>query len=212
MNGSSLADLASLVEAGGEGAPSHSGDEVTTIRRADELVRRSHERLNELVLTARSQGVSWQAIGDALGVSRQAAFKRFGTKGEGATMTERITDLLDRTSTVFAQLDGGNYEAVRAHMTYTCGRALTKRKLMSVWDQVRIDSGRLKACVDLTAQTADGSTALSRFANRQLSTGAIVQATLQHEAGEWIGRVAYNGAGKITGILIAPPDSRDLPF
>lgn len=182
------------------------------IRQADELVRRSRNLMQELVLTARSHGVSWQEIGGALGVSRQAAFKRFGTKDEGATMTAPVIDLAERTSEVFANLDAGDYEAVRAHMTYACGRALTKRKLMSVWDQVRSDTGRLEACVDSTVQTAEGSTPLSRLANRHLSTGPIVQVTLRHEAGEWIGRVAYNGSGKIIGILIAPPDSRDLPF
>ena len=191
---------------------SSADDPLALIRQADELVRRSHERLNELVAAARAQGVSWQAIGDELGVSRQAAFKRFGAKHEGDTMTEQTTDLLERTSEVFAHLDAGDYEAVRAHMTYTCGRALTKRRLMSVAEEVRADSGRLEACVDLTAQTPDGSSALGRFANRHLSTGAIVQATLRHEAGEWIGRVAYNGAGRITGLLIAPPGTRDLPF
>lgn len=182
------------------------------IRQADELVRRSRERLQELVSTARSHGVSWQEIGATLGVSRQAASKRFGTKGEGEMMAAPVTDLSDRTSAVFAHLDAGDYEAVRAHMTYACGRALTKRKLMSVWDQIRSDTGRLEACVDSTVQTADGSTPLSTLANRHLSNGAIVQVTLHHEAGEWIGRVAYNGFGKITGILIAPPGSRDLPF
>ena len=207
----SLAALASVVETGGGDAPARSGDELVIIGRADELVRRSHARLSELVAGARSQGASWQAIGDVLGVSRQAAFKRFA-KDEGGVKPAQTTDLLERTSLVFAHLDAGDYESVRAHMTYTCGRALTRRRLMGVWDQVRSESGGLEACVDPTVQTADGSTPLSAFANRHLSTGAIVQVTLRHEAGEWIGRVAYNGSGKITGILIAPPGSRDLPF
>ncbi|MDO9397434.1 MAG: hypothetical protein Q7T71_12875 [Herbiconiux sp.] len=211
-SGTSLAALASAVEAGGEGAPSGPGDEVTKIRRADELVRRSNERLSELVSAARSQGVPWQAIGDALGVSRQAAFKRFGAKDGGGAMPEPVTDLLERTREVFTHLDAGDYESVRALMTYTCGRALPKRTLMDVRDRVRTESGRLEECVDLTAQTADGATPLTAFANRHLGTGAIVQATLRHEAGEWIGRVAYNGAGRITGILVAPPGTRGLAF
>ncbi len=182
------------------------------IRRADELARRSRACVSELVSTARAEGVSWQAIGDALGVSRQAAFKRFDTDDRRETMTAGPTDLLDRTREVFAQLDAGDDDAVRARMTYTCGRALTKRALGEVREQVRRDSGRLEACVDVTAQTADGTTALGTFANRHLGGGTIVQATLRHEAGEWIGRVAYNGAGKITGILIAPPGSGDLRF
>ncbi|MFK4789510.1 hypothetical protein [Microbacterium sp. ZW T5_56] len=211
-HGLSLADLASLVEAGGQGTPSRAGDEVLMIQHADELVRRSRERLQELVSIARTHDVSWQEIGDTLGVSRQAAFKRFGSRNEGEMMTASVTDLSDRTSEVFAHLDAGDYEAVRAHMTYACSRALSRRKLMGVWEQVRSESGRLDACVDATTQTPDGSTALGKLANRHLSTGAIVQVTLQHEAGEWIGRVAYNGTGKITGILIAAPGSRDLPF
>lgn len=210
--GLSLVDLASLVEMGGHEASSCSSGEVLVIRQADELVRRSRERLQELVSTARSNDVSWQEIGGALGVSRQAAFKRFGTRDEGEIMEASVANLSDRTIEVFRHLDAGDYEAVRAHMTYACGRALTKRKLLGVWGQVRSETGRLDVCVDPTVQTADGSSPLSKFANRHLSAGAIVQVTLRHEAGEWIGRVAYNGSGKITGILIAPPGSRDLPF
>ncbi len=206
-NKSTLSELASRVEAG----PERSGDELPIIGQADELTRRSQNRLAELVSIARSRGVSWQAIGTELDISRQAAFKRFGS-GAGETTTEESTDLLARTVEVFTQLDADDYEAVRAHMTYACGRALTRRRLMSVWHQIRDDSGRLEECVDVTARTPDGSTTLSRFANRHLSTGAIVQTTLRHETGEWIGRVAYNGSGKITGIVIAPPDARNLPF
>jgi biotin operon repressor len=208
----SLIDLASVVQAGGEGRPPRPDEEGELIRRADALVRRSHERLGEIVSDARSRGVSWQAIGDALGVSRQAAFKRFGTTEERGARVEQTTDLLDRTRMVFASLDAGDYGAVRELMTYTCSRALPKRTLMRVWGEVVSESGRLRECGDLTAQTASGSTALGAFANQHLSTGAIVQATLRHEAGDWIGRVAYNGSGRITGILIAPPDARGLPF
>lgn len=207
-SGVSLVELASFVE-GGVSPPA---DEIALIRDADELARRSRERLHELVAAARERGTSWQSIGDALGVSRQAAFKRFSVQNEGEPMSAQIVNLLDRTSEVFQSLDAGDYESVRAHMTYTCTRALSKRKLMGVWNQVASESGRLEACSDSTVQTPDGSTALSKFTNRHLNTGAIVQTTLQHEAGEWIGRVAYNGSGKITGILIAPPGTENLPF
>lgn len=211
----SLVDLAALV--GDVAEAPHAADEaIALIRRADELRRRSHDHLHLLVASARSHGVSWQSIGDALGVSRQAAFKRFGgdarISDEGDAMPSQTIDLMDRTHGVFRHLDSGDYEAVRANMTYTCARALSKRTLRDVWSQVVDDTGRLEACVDTTVQTPDGSTTLGKLANRYLSSGAIVQTTLQHEAGEWIGRVAYNGAGKITGILIAPPGSQDLPF
>lgn len=190
-------------------------DDAAAIRQADQLVRRSQARLVDLVVATRAAGVSWQAIGDALGVSRQAAFKRFGgavARPQEMEMGEQMIDLMDRTRAVFERLDAGDYEAVRTQMTYTCARTLSKRKIQGVWNQVVAETGRLESPSDLTVQTPDGANALSKFANRVLASGAIVQATLRHEAGEWIGRVAYNGSGKITGLLIAPPGSRNLPF
>lgn len=186
------------------------------IRSADALTRASHSALTTIVVAARHAGVSWQVIGDALGVTRQAAFKRFGpateaTK-EGTDMTDQSIDLMERTRDVFERLNAGDYEAVRAEMTYTCARKLTKRTVMAVWDQVVRDTGQLEACDELTVRTPDGTNALGKFANRHLSTGAIVQTTLRHEAGDWLGRVAYNSSGKITGLLIAPLGAEDLPF
>jgi hypothetical protein len=210
----SLSELAAAVEGAGDaGAP---WDEPDAIRRADRLVHRSQARLVDLVAAARAAGVSWQAIGDALGVSRQAAFKRFGaavTHPEKETdMAEQTIDLMDRTRTVFERLDAGDYEAVRTQMTYACARALSKRRLGGVWNEVVAATGRLESSTDFTVRTPDGTNALNKFANKVLANGAIVQATLHHEAGEWIGRVAYNGSGKITGVLIAPPGARDQPF
>lgn len=127
-------------------------------------------------------------------------------------MATQVINLIDRTRAVFESLDTGDYEAVRTQMTYACARMLSKRKVMGVWSEVVAATGRLESSADLTVQTPDGTNALNKLANRIFANGAVVQATLQHEAGEWIGRVAYNGAGKITGLLIAPPGSRDLAF
>ncbi|QIM15713.1 hypothetical protein G7067_03645 [Leucobacter insecticola] len=203
-----LVALATLLEAGAD-APN---EDIAMIQHADQLTRRSRELLHELVVAAREHGTSWQSIGDALGISRQAAFKRFSTQHEGELMSSHTIDLIERTHQVFKDLGAENYEAVRAHMTYTCARALTKRKIRGVWSQVTADSGQLTGCVDSTAQTPDGANALSKFANRRLIAGTVVQTTLQHEAGEWLGRVAYNNSGKITGLLIAAPGSENLAF
>lgn len=207
----SLVDLARRVEAGSSGRGA-STDELEIIRLADELVGRSDECLRQAVATARSRGVSWQAVGDALGVSRQAAFKRFDRREERAAPDTYGVDLLQRTNRVFESLDADAYEDVRSLMTYACARALTKRRLMSAWAATRTSTGRLRTIGDSLVLTPEGVTVVGRFLNRHLSTGAIVQVTLIHEEGEWIGRVAYNGSGRITGILIAPPGARDLAF
>ncbi len=45
---------------------------------AEASLRLAHEVLQECVDTARSVGLSWAAIGGQLGITRQAAHKRFG--------------------------------------------------------------------------------------------------------------------------------------
>ncbi|WP_440311591.1 DUF3887 domain-containing protein [Leucobacter chromiireducens] len=208
-------DAAVLAAASADASVSAAGA-TSAIQAANALSTAAHDSLASLVGAARRSGVSWQVIGDALGVSRQAAFKRFGSAGEppteGSTMADQSIDLSARTREVFERLSAGDYEAVRATMTYSCARTLTKRKVMSVWDQVVRDTGKLESCDELTVRIPDGTNALTKFAGRLLSNGAIVQTTLRHEAGDWIGRVAYNGSGKITGLLIAPVGAEDLAF
>jgi hypothetical protein len=207
----SLVDLAAAVERAS--AAVVVGDDIAAIEAADLLAERSQRRLHDVVASARVRGVSWQQIGDALGVSRQAAFKRFGSSArddaEGGGMG--TIDLTQRTTDVFRRLDAGDYEAVRALMTYSCGRVLTKRKVMAVWNEVVSATGRLEGCDDLTVHTPDGRTTLERFVNRR-GAGAVVHATLRHEAGEWTGRVAYNADGRIVGLLVAPLHAENLPF
>lgn len=191
-------------------------DQLAHIQDADELVRVAGEQLTLAVDGARERGVSWQAIGSTLGTSRQAAFKRFAAAKSGDDLGNpsgaRPVDLSARTAEVFAALDAGDYEAVAALMTYTCARLLSKRKLLGVWREVVTTSGRLDGCYDTIVQTPDGTSGLGRLTNQFFSNGAIVQTTLRHEAGEWTGRVAYSGTGKITGLLIAPVGATNLPF
>ena len=49
--------------------------------RATAALRRSVEELqSELVTTARNEGASWASIGEALGVTTQAAHQRFSSR------------------------------------------------------------------------------------------------------------------------------------
>ena len=181
------------------------------IRRTHELIGLADRRLHELVAESRRGGASWQAIGEALGVSRQAAFKRFGAD-DAADAPDASVDLVERTTRVFELLGASDYASVRELMSYSCARVLTKRRLMGTWRQVVDATGPLRACGNPIVQTPDGRTSIERFANRHLAQGVVIQTTLEHERGEWLGRVAFNGAGKITGILIAPPGASELPF
>ncbi|MFC5179987.1 hypothetical protein [Actinomadura harenae] len=57
------------------GAP---GDALAGVAAAAEAVRRADDRLRGTVEAARASGRTWQEIGDVLGITRQAAFQRFG--------------------------------------------------------------------------------------------------------------------------------------
>jgi len=53
-------------------------DWLEQIRDAAGHADQSQARLHDAVAAARAAGISWALIGTALGVSRQAAHKRFG--------------------------------------------------------------------------------------------------------------------------------------
>jgi hypothetical protein len=57
-------------------------DDLREIATAAETVRADDARLREAVLLARARGRSWNHIALVLGVSRQAARQRFGTKAK----------------------------------------------------------------------------------------------------------------------------------
>ena len=66
-------------------------DLVRQTRNVDAL---AEQVLRESVLLARTAGHTWQEIGDLLGVTRQAAFQRFGSPVDprtGAATTPRST-------------------------------------------------------------------------------------------------------------------------
>ncbi|MET0821036.1 MAG: hypothetical protein ABWY58_08720 [Aeromicrobium sp.] len=66
------------------------------------LTRRAHDETNQLlrsaVTSARAAGSSWEAIGSALGMTRQAAQQRFGHKASAATGTDDHRQLVGLTA------------------------------------------------------------------------------------------------------------------
>lgn len=53
-------------------------------------LRATEEHLRAAVQTARDSGVSWQSIGDSLGVARGAAYQRFRPRRETAYGADRM--------------------------------------------------------------------------------------------------------------------------
>lgn len=60
-----------------------SGDPSVGLRAVVALQRLAEQLEGSQVAAARAQGWSWEQIGDALGVSRQAVHKKHGGRGSG---------------------------------------------------------------------------------------------------------------------------------
>lgn len=56
--------------------------------RASAAIREAEDGLREAVARARAAGLSYATIGKALGVSRQAAWERFGRLTQGSSITD----------------------------------------------------------------------------------------------------------------------------
>ncbi|MET4062176.1 DNA-directed RNA polymerase specialized sigma24 family protein [Arthrobacter sp. UYP6] len=62
-----------------QGSPDMNDDEAG-IRDLKALVDAANELLAEAVVQAKDDGMKWQQIGDALGITRQGAMKRYSPK------------------------------------------------------------------------------------------------------------------------------------
>lgn len=170
--------------------------------------------LTDAVDQARSAGQSWADIAEVLGVTRQAAFKRFGRPsdprtGKAMAPTMTVSGVVTLTERVFTLLDDGRYESVRALMSANTARTLTREVVLDVWANAIAEVGRLVTCRNTRAELPDGTVLNTDESALGLVIGSTV---LECEAGEWVGRLALNGEQQIIGLLVVPSTHVSLPF
>ncbi|RMB58830.1 hypothetical protein [Tessaracoccus antarcticus] len=170
--------------------------------------------LQSSVDEAREQGQSWADIGEALGVTRQAAFKRFGRPHDprtGVAMrnTTTASSVVALTERVFTLLDAGDHDAIAGLMSASAARTLTREVLLGTWAAAVAETGNLVACRDTRAELGDKTVLHPDESVLGLSIGVT---ELQCEAGEWIGRLALDGEQRIVGLLVVAPGEQSLPF
>lgn len=179
----------------------------------------AHVAVEDGVAAARADGASWAEIGDVLGVSRQAAFKRFASPRDprsGRAMTgTSVTDLLALGTRVFELLDDGAVDTLRGLMSPDAAAELTPELLLTTWARVVADTGRLvgvdPAGVDLPDGTRLPPPTDGDDPSRVLGS-AVAHVELRCEAGGWLGRVAVDLDGRVAGVLVLPPGTTDPPF
>lgn len=168
--------------------------------------------LADSVRRAHAAGCSWADIGAVLGTSRQAAFKRFGRPRDprtgGPMSPVDASDVLEITEHVFALLDAGRYDELRALMPDDVGRLLTREVLLDAWARAVADTGNLVRCEGTTLQLPGGEEAPGGAV-----LGTVVGVTrLVCEAGEWEGRAALGQDRRLLGVLVVPVGATDPPF
>lgn len=166
--------------------------------------------LSAAVAQARAAGHTWAELGDLLGMSRQAAFKRFGHVGAplatGGARTVQDRDEAARAA--FADLDAGRIERLRARMSPETADALTAERLRTTWASAVHALGPWQSTELLGIEQGERTHVDPRD---RLVGSLVVSLALHHERGAWHGRVAYDAADRLIGLLVLPPGA-PAPF
>ncbi|WP_237221136.1 hypothetical protein [Rothia nasimurium] len=172
---------------------------IGAVRTANEQVALANQALEDAVQAARAGGATWQVIGAAMGVTKQAAAQRFSDSVYNARSLSQIQVELEQiTEALFAALAHSDIEHVHSHMTYTTARLLSKRKILKTWQQV--------------LEVAGPFIEVKKTVVEQAGSGFTLTYRLRHEHGEPVGQLSFNSARKVTGLVIFNDDSAELSW
>lgn len=145
-----------------------------------------------VVQRARERGATWQAIGGALGVSRQAAFQRFGKPIDPRTgelmNTTPLSDGAELARSVIDDLVAGRWQLVSARFDPTMRENLSDDALAAAWAQIVATSGAFESHGDPVVTRAADVT--------------ITNTPLSMEAGDYTARIAFRDDRTIAGLHI----------
>jgi Protein of unknown function (DUF3887) len=194
-----LAEQASLLAdaVGSPLAPPSYLDQVRNALRAHQL---AEQVLKLCVQQSRDAGHTWQEVGDLLGVTRQAAFQRFGKPidprtGEPMDKTVRMADAAERAvEIVTAVLDGRMDEA---------RQSFNAEVLAAFTDEVRANG---LATVTGLVGAFEGFGEGEPFV-RRIGDHTVVDIPLRYEAGDMKARVAFDTDEQVAGLFILAPET-----
>ena len=174
------------------------GDMTHCLAAVRSLQSLTDEILARLVTAARGRGVTWQAIGDALGTSRQAAFQRFGNPTDPRTgkPMKKPTDSEFRTAVEKAEafldaIEKHEWQKAEELAGPRAGWQLDAERLADAWAQVIALGGELERRGTPTPLALSGGV-------------VVVEEPLHMEAADLVARVSYNRDGDMVGLWFLP--------
>ena len=194
-----LAEQASSLAAS-MGSPLTPPAYLDQIRRAQEVGAMGEQVLKLCVQQCRDAGHTWQEIGDLLGVTRQAAFQRFGKPidprtGEPMDKTVRMTDAAERAVEITTAVLEGRMDDARPSFNAEVLTAFT--------DEVRANG---MATVAGLVGEFEGFGDSAPFV-RRIGDHTVVDVPLRYEAGDMKARVAFDTDEKVAGLFILAPET-----
>ena len=158
---------------------------------------RSLQMLTDEIL-ARGRGVTWQAIGDALGTSRQAAFQRFGNPTDPRTgkPMKKPTDselraAVEKAEVFLDAIEKHEWQKAEELAGPRAGWQLDAERLADAWAQVIALGGELERRGTPTPLALSGGV-------------VVVEEPLHMEAADLVARVSYNRDGDMVGLWFLP--------
>lgn len=167
-------------------------DWAASIGRAVNIQSAADDVVRSVVRQARQNGATWQVVGDALGVSRQAAFQRYGKPIDPRTgepmNTTPLPGVAELATAVIEDLASGQWSRVTEQFDSTMRDGLPEEALAAAWAQIVGLSGRFEAC---------GAPEVARAASL-----TITNTPLSMEAGDYTARITFHDDRTIAGLHI----------
>lgn len=167
-------------------------DWAGSIQRAVKIQEAADEVVRAVVQRAREDGATWQVVGDAVGVSRQAAFQRYGRPTDPRTgepmNTTPLPEAAALATSVLRDLVSGQWSRVTERFDPAMRDSLPEEALAAAWRQIVGLSGSFeKHGEPETARAADVT---------------ITNTPISMEAGDYTARITFRDDRTIAGLHI----------
>lgn len=167
-------------------------DWANSIGRAVSMQAAADDVVRAVVQQARQNGATWQVIGDALGVSRQAAFQRYGKPTDPRTgepmNTTPLSGVAELAASTIEDLASGHWARVTEQFDPTMSDGLSEDALAAAWAQIVGLSGAFEGRGEPEVTRAGDVT--------------ITNTPLSFEAGDYTARIAFRDDRAIAGLHI----------
>ena len=192
-----LVENAELVAAGLRGSQGRGADAVlASLGGTHRLGILLDDIVRTLAVEARAAGCTWAAIGEALCVTRQAAFQRFGGEDEETVMDPPATAMpkaREHATVLLGRFFARDWVEMRSGFSERMAEACPAELLDSVRSRLDAELGRLIRKRKPAVRVHGGHT--------------VVDVPLVFERAVRTGRVAFDAEGRVSGFFMLVPEA-----